>query len=351
MRGLLQHLEFVGSLVPDMQPLVSIVVPAYNAASFLPRALDSLVAQTYRPLEVIVVDDGSTDETARIADDFAREHASGSDFTVRVIRQPNGGRGAARAAGVAAAQGEFVGFVDADDHVLPVFYECLVGLTKSSSDVDVVVARYQNIAADGTLGHVYDEGDSALYGHSLAERPELMDQVEASLCNKLFRRSLFTAGTAFPQGKDFEDLATTYRLMACARRLVKVDSEPLYFYQQGGPVSVMAACDDRFNDLVDAISVTIGFFRTRGLFERFEPQLTRLALRHLIFARFGDFFVRNGPAVTWPYLDLVYESLDSQLPGWRESPAFHAMCGSIYSRQLVRHKLLLKAYVALRARV
>lgn len=332
----------------DRSPLVSVVVPAYNAERFIRHALDALLAQTYRPLEIAVVDDGSTDATASEVERFAEEQTADPGFSLRLLRQPNGGRGAARAAGVGAVTGEFVGFVDADDDVAPTFYERLVAEACETPDTDVVVARYQNTGRDGVPGHVYEEGAEAHYGGSLDEEPRLIDEVEASLCNKLFRRSLFSEDIGFPVGLDFEDLATTYRLMARARTIRKVVSEPLYFYRQGGPVSVMAACDHRYNDLVDAVATNIDFFRREGRLDAFRPQLVRLALRHLVFARFGDFFVTNQPRVLWPYLDRVYRLLDDELPGWRESAAFSAMCGSRWSKLLVSHKALLKAYVALR---
>ena len=93
-----------------MQPLVSVIIPAYNAARFLPAALESAVGQTYRSLEIIVVDDGSEDDTSRIV-----EAAAARDARVRLIRQPNAGVAAARNAGIAVARGTYVAPLDADD--------------------------------------------------------------------------------------------------------------------------------------------------------------------------------------------------------------------------------------------
>jgi len=92
--------------------LVTTIIPVYNRAAMLREAVASVLAQTYRPVEVIVVDDGSTDETAGVADELAGDE-------VRVIHQPNGGPGTAREAGRRAARGEFIQHLDSDDLLLP----------------------------------------------------------------------------------------------------------------------------------------------------------------------------------------------------------------------------------------
>ncbi|MDR1322019.1 MAG: glycosyltransferase [Gracilibacteraceae bacterium] len=101
-------------------PQVSVIMPVYNAETYLARAVDSVLAQTLRDLELILVDDGSTDTSSALCDDYAAR-----DDRVRVIRQKNGGAPAARNAGIAAASSEYIGFMDSDDYILPAMYERL----------------------------------------------------------------------------------------------------------------------------------------------------------------------------------------------------------------------------------
>lgn len=102
------------------KPLISVIVPVYNVEKYLPKCLDSLLAQTWQELEIIVVDDGSPDNSWDIMQEYARR-----DSRVRLIRQKNGGLSAARNAGVEAARGEWIGFLDSDDYVAPEMYERL----------------------------------------------------------------------------------------------------------------------------------------------------------------------------------------------------------------------------------
>lgn len=103
-----------------MQPLISVIVPIYKVELYLRKCINSILAQTYQNLEVILVDDGSPDQCGIICDEYAK-----SDSRVRVIHQENSGVASARNAGLQAAQGDYIGFVDSDDWIAPDMYDCL----------------------------------------------------------------------------------------------------------------------------------------------------------------------------------------------------------------------------------
>lgn len=124
------------------QPLVSIIIPAYNSREFLPATLESCLAQTYSPCEIIVVDDGSTDGTADMLRDRYGAH-------VRVLRQDNAGAGAARNRGIRAARGEFIQFCDSDDLLLPQKVEHCMAIFAWQPEVVLVYTGYDQVAEDG----------------------------------------------------------------------------------------------------------------------------------------------------------------------------------------------------------
>lgn len=120
----------------NQKDLVSVLVPAYNASSTIKKCVESIIDQSYQNIEIIIVDDGSTDDTGIICDDFASK-----DRRIRVIHKKNGGLVNARKTGIKSARGKFIGFVDADDYVEPQFYKRLYEII-SSEDVDFVHAGY-----------------------------------------------------------------------------------------------------------------------------------------------------------------------------------------------------------------
>jgi len=134
----------IARLAPGEWPAVSVIVPAYNAEAYLREALESSVMQTVPPIEVIVVNDGSTDGTGAVADDVAREHA-----TVRVIHQENGGPAVARNTAIAAATGEYLAFLDADDAMAPYRVEYQVGYLLAHPGTDVVIGAVERSAESG----------------------------------------------------------------------------------------------------------------------------------------------------------------------------------------------------------
>ena len=193
--------------------LLSVIVPVYDVAPFLPQCLASLCEQDYRELEFVLVDDGSTDGCAQILADFAAR-----DERARVITQVNAGLGAARNAGLAAAAGEFVTFVDSDDVVPPGSYRAMVRTLRRSGS-DFVVGCMRRMGPDST-GRPH--GPGACTGPTgsrsgSSNMPEMVGDVFA--CNKVFRRGFFDAVVdGFPEGVRYEDQEPVLRAYLGAKQ-------------------------------------------------------------------------------------------------------------------------------------
>lgn len=166
--------------------MISVIVPAFNVESTIIRTLDSILAQTYSEIEVIVVDDGSTDETGRVSDRYSAQHER-----VTVIHTLNQGVTAARLAGVAKASGAWIGFVDGDDEIEPDMYEILLKNAEQYG-ADISHCGYQMIFADGRISYFHN---TRLFKQQdrITGLKDLLDGslVEPGLCNKLFHKSLF----------------------------------------------------------------------------------------------------------------------------------------------------------------
>ena len=204
--------------------LISIIVPVYNVEQFLPKCVDSILNQTYRNLEVILVDDGTKDASNVICDAYAAK-----DSRVRVIHKENGGLSSARNAGIEIARGEYLGFVDSDDWVERETYEILLAVARKYEAKLVCGGRYDVDAATGARNvGLCPAKEEVVSAETFVGRIFLWDNVDSAACDKLFHRSLFQE-VRFPFGKVCEDVPTIYRLALDAGN-VALCHKPLYNY-------------------------------------------------------------------------------------------------------------------------
>lgn len=205
-------------------PLVSVLIAAYNVQDSFKACTDSVIAQTYHNLEIIVVDDGSTDSTPGLCDRFAER-----DNRVKVVHQKNAGLSSARNAGLALAKGDYVIFIDSDDEMMPEQVERLLGLAVAEhADIAYCdwyvneVGLSRNISP--TVKVMYPDEFMPLI---------LTDIITSHAWNKLFRRGLWD-GIEFPLGRVAQDMAVMHLVFARASKVVHT-SERLYLYYAGNP--------------------------------------------------------------------------------------------------------------------
>ena len=230
--------------------LVSVIVPVYNVAGYVADCLESLRRQTYDNIEVIVVDDGSVDGSGEICDRFAAV-----DARFRVIHQRNQGLSSARNAGLDAAHGEYISFVDSDDAVSPVFIEVLLALR-----TDIAQCTFAT-EPDGLARHVeMRDGSIAMAGRE-ACRAQLLDSTGNAtvVWNKLYKASLFN-DIRFPVGKQHEDEFVTHRVLWSAASFSSV-SQPLYFYRQRSNSIMGSGFNAGTQDAFEALEQRASFYR------------------------------------------------------------------------------------------
>ena len=204
--------------------LLSVIIPAYNIAAYIERGVGSVRGQTYRNLEIIVVDDGSTDDTGAICDRLAAE-----DERVLVIHKENGGPAEARNVGIAKAKGLYIGFVDGDDWVDSDMYEKMLGALKEQQ-ADMAICRYRQVNKSHTEDESIDravlfEGQEALQ-YYVQETDEYV--IRNAAWNKLYRRGILE-NIVFPVGKWYEDIMFATMVLGRAGRCIYLDTA-LYNY-------------------------------------------------------------------------------------------------------------------------
>lgn len=217
--------------------MISVIVPVFNLEEYIVRTLDSIINQTYRDIEIIVVDDGSTDNTGEIIEKYAKEHFD----IVRVIRQKNSGVTNARLCGVKAAKGEWIGFVDGDDEIEPDMYEMLLKNAEQYG-ADISHCGYQMIFADGRINYFHNTGCLVQQDKTTGLK-DLLDGslVEPGLWNKLFHKTLFHSllHTAIMDRsiKINEDLLMNYILFSNSNMAVFQDTCKYHYLVRSTSVS------------------------------------------------------------------------------------------------------------------
>lgn len=256
--------------------MISVIVPVYKVERYLRACVDSILAQTFSNFELILVDDGSPDECGSICEKYAEQ-----DPRCRVIHQSNRGLSAARNAGIEAAHGDLITFVDSDDIVHPDYLRQLYNaLTENGTDISVCdfVSFTDEPAFPGIRGR-----ERILSGREAVKEIVLHNRRSMiTSWGKLYRKSL-REGIRFPEGKIHEDEFTTYQLFYKAESVV-MTSAGYYGYRQN-PDGIMVRYSPKRLDILDAVEESVAFFEKQGDRELADQSMKRCLLK-IQYARY-----------------------------------------------------------------
>ncbi len=249
-----------GQVVCRQEDLISIVVAAYNIAEYIERGLRSVCGQSYRNLEILVVDDGSTDDTGAICDRIAA-----TDERLRVIHKKNGGLADARNVGLAQAKGDYIAFVDGDDWIDAAMYERMLGALKEQR-ADAAVCRYRQVYRDHTDDDSVDravvfEGQEALEYYV---REAKAYAIQNAAWNKLYRKEILD-GLTFPTGRWYEDIMFTTVALSRVKRCVYLDTAYYnYIIDREGSIMNTRVNLRTFTDQIPAYYEKTAFLKKMG---------------------------------------------------------------------------------------
>ncbi len=212
-----------------MGPLISVIVPVYKVETYLRKCIDSIINQTYRNIEIILVDDGSPDRCGEICDDYAKR-----DNRIKVIHKDNGGLSSARNVGITEAQGEYISFIDSDDFVSVFYIEILykaincTGAKISSTKYDI--NKFIN-GKENKVCFPKSSSDYTVHNITIKEALELMmyQQIPNGAQYRLYHKSIFS-DLRFPEGWIFEDVATVHKAFIKSNSIALVEAA-IYAYR------------------------------------------------------------------------------------------------------------------------
>ncbi|WP_391116738.1 glycosyltransferase family 2 protein [Psychrobacillus sp. L3] len=285
-----------------MSEIITVIVPIYKVEAYLHRCVDSILNQTYKNLEILLIDDGSPDKCGEICDEYAK-----LDERIKVIHKKNGGLSDARNAGIEIAKGEYISFIDSDDWIHVEYIEKLYQLLRKT-DSDISVCDFIRTSTEDIQG---ENSKEIIYEYSNVEAlGQFLDKFYVQMviaCGKLYKRKLFEE-IRFPVGRIHEDEFTTYKLIYKAEKIVLTTDQLLYYWQRKD--SIMGVGFNIKNRLhaIDAYKERAEFFEKVGL-----KGLSHKTYRQLFFI-YMDVNKRKNIFEN----ELINDSFDRNFKGLRE---------------------------------
>lgn len=238
-----------------MKPLISVIVPVYNTGKYLKKCLDSILRQTYENIEIIIVNDGSTDNSEDICKEYAK-----SNKRIVLISQENKGLSSARNKGITASRGLFLGFVDSDDYIAESMYMTLYDLI-DKTNCEISCCGISRVLPGEDVAESRKTGQAEVVSYSRDKAyKELLNncRITNSACDKLFQRSLFE-DFAFTDGMFYEDLEVMPKLIKKAEKITCTDDK-LYYYVQSPNSTLRSSISEKDFDLLKAWDSRFRFY-------------------------------------------------------------------------------------------
>ena len=225
------------------QPLISVIVPVYNVEKYLKKCVNSITSQTYENLEILLVDDGSTDLSGQICNEFEK-----NDARIKVIHKKNGGLSDARNAGLDRAKGQYYAFIDSDDYIQDNTIEIMLNAVKKNKSEISVCNMIRFLEEGETVQFYCPTNHEVLYQGN--QRYKTLNQ--PSVCNKLFEAKLFE-GIRFPKGKYYEDTFVYHEVLYRANSIVLTGTDSYWYLSREDSIVGQPQYTERYFDFIEAV--------------------------------------------------------------------------------------------------
>lgn len=253
---------------------VSVIVPIYNTKDYIGQCLDSILAQTLEEIEILAVDDGSTDGTTDILKEYAQKHPK----KIKAFYKENGGLASARNLALLNATGEYLGFVDSDDWVSATMYEEMYNLAKSE-EADIVICDMVDHYKDHDVYH-----NASTFTDKFKVTP--------SACNKIFKRE-FIGDIKFPVGLWYEDFEFTTKNLMLTEKISVIHKD--FYHCHCRDVSIMRNNNSKKNmDIITVMDNLVSFTKEKGLTDRYSRTLEYLYIDHILITTINRLEAQDG---------------------------------------------------------
>lgn len=271
----------------------SIIVPVYNIKKYIRECIESLLSQTWENTEILLIDDGGTDGSGEICEEYAKKN-----HRIQVFHKENGGISDARNYGAQRASGKYLLFIDGDDSVSPVLVEKTI-LCAEKFDADMVFFDFESVEEETGRRDLYHYALPENQIFSAETNPEIFLK-SPSACCCLYKRTFWEeTGIRYPKSRHYEDLATTPRFLLRAKRLAYVGEEPYYYYMlRKGSIMHSSNFERSYRDRTWALDFLKTYFKEQKADQKFQKELEFIFFEHGYFIPSKETILEN-PKSPW----------------------------------------------------
>lgn len=284
---------------------ISIIIPIYNSEKYLKKCIDSVLNQTMKDIEIILINDGSTDQSEKIIDNYIKEN----NANIIKYNQKNSGQAVARNKGIELAQGEFITFIDSDDYIDKTMLEHLYNEAKSK-ELDIVICDYFE-----------DKEDKLIYKKQiLREHKDLVKDYVlfvAGPCNKIIRTKILKENNIkFPENIFYEDIAIMPALAIYSKKIGYVKNAYYYYVIRENSTMRQTKYNKKLDSIFFALEYLEKFFQQQEKYEEYKSEIEFIFIEHLLFGATGRFLMFENCEIQKKQ---IVDTMKKKYPKWRKN--------------------------------
>lgn len=286
-------------------PKVSVIVPIYNVEGYIEKCLETLVNQTLDDIEIILVNDGSKDNSALIAKKYLEKYPE----KIVYLEKENGGLSDARNYGMPYAKGEYIAFLDSDDYVEKDMYEKMYEIAKKENSDMVECDFYWE----------YPDKKKEDIGKIYSGKNEMLEKIRVVAWNKLIKREILEkTKIQFPKGYRYEDVEFTYKLIPYLEKVSFLKKPCIHYMQRQGSISNTQ--NERTKEIFDVLEHVIDYYKQNNFYEKYKNELEYVYIRYAFCSSLLRIVKIEDENIQEQLLQTTWENVNTKFPNWKKNP-------------------------------
>ena len=283
---------------------VSIIVPVYNVEKYIDKCLDSLVNQTLKDIQIIIVNDGSKDDSIKIIKEYQEKYGN----KIKYLEKENGGLSDARNYGIPYAEGEYIAFLDSDDYIEKNAYEEMYNIAKKE-EADMVECDFY---------WEYPNKRKEDIGIRYFDKKEMITNIRVVAWNKLIKREIINENKIlFPKGYRYEDVEFTYKLIPHLNKVKFLEKPCIHYIQRDN--SIANTQNERTKEIFDVLENVINYYKENGIYVKYKEELEYIYTRFLLCSSLLRMVKIKDKNVKSYLLDETWSKLNEKFPQWKKN--------------------------------